>query len=313
MRINYFGYFIVNNNTGIKHLIDIRPFLANFCSIDSPVFKNKFNYMDEKLFLFQQPSDMFLFLMTRSNEIIKKINIANLNLGEIYTLLGQNEHLGFASYTIIKENHLCFASTVLAPRWNIFADFINQIFKSIGLGEFELWLEPLLYQATKDEVLSMDFIGKTSFEIQRENSLWGDLMGHFTTDAEDAIDVDSFEVIIKPRKNKNIKTAVGKVINKISDDGLHKMIIRAKTETQSHLSDLYIVGKGAICDSIDSKNESRICSLIAQRMATNAVLSRKVGDFSNDERFEKIRPESLAVYSDFDTWTNFISNLQGAN
>jgi len=309
MRLNYFGYFIEDHIENKIHLFDVRPFIKAFCSIESVLFKNSFKYTGEFVYILPVSSNIYLFLMTRSNEIIKKINTNNLNVDEIYGILNQGEHLGFASYIYFKENYLGFASTTFAPKIGALASFIDNIFERLKL-KYNFVVESILHQASKSDALGLDFIGRTVVEIDRYNDFFKDFSNVLTGSSDgNNLDIDSFEIIIKPKRKKSIASFVKKAILKSGDEGVDKFIIKAKDDIHDHLTDLYLVGKGAISDNINSKDELTIYESIVSKTDGNQLLKQKIEEFSNDERFTKEQPKNISVFYNADSWSNFLHTV----
>ncbi len=310
MKLNYFGYHIEKTEDNMSYLYDIRALIRTFCNLDSVTFKNSFQYNNEQIYLFPAAQDIYLFVMTRSNEVIKKINTNDLNVNEIYELLDQGEQLGFASYVYIQNNFLGFASTFLAPKIPALVHLIDEIFRKVDLGHYRFIAQALLHQASKEEVLQLPFLGRTTIEIEKENSMAADILNFVGGNADDVGEVESFEIVIKPKKRKNIQPIVKKFVNSIPDDGLGKLIIKAKDELQDHLTDLYLVGKGAISETINTREENAIYEHIVNKTNNNMHLELKVEEFSNDERFTEATPEDINSFIDVNSWTPYLPNIQ---
>ena len=309
MRLNYFGYYLENSSTNRRHLFDLRTFVRTFSNLESVGFKNSFSYNGEHIYLFPAAPNIYLFVMTRSNEIIKRINTNDLNVNEIYELLAQGEQLGFASYVYFQPNFLGFASTFLAPKITALVHFIDEIFSKIGLDNYKFVVEALLHQASIQEALNLPFIGKTIIEVDKENTFAEDIRNFVGANAEDVGEIESFELIIKPKRRKNIEPLVKKFIQNIPEEGLGKLIIKAKDDLQDHLTDLYLVGKGAISDAINTKNEDAIYQHIVNKTENNMFLEQKIEEFANDDRFTAAELENIRSFNDVATWAAFIQNI----
>jgi hypothetical protein len=310
MRLNYFGYYVENNNSGAKYLYDIREIISAFCRHGSVELKKTFVYNGENVYLFHHIGDLYLFITTRSNEIIKKINSENLDVNEIYSALEANECLGFASYVYIKDKYICFSSTMLAPKITWLSFFINELFKKIGCPQYNVKFNAFLYQSSRDEVMNMPFIGRTTIEFSKENTLGEDFIRFIGASREDIADFGSFELVIKPEKRRSVDKLVKKILPKISDQGMTKFIAKAKEDVEDSLTDLYIIGRGAICDTISPKNENDIYNKILRKTANNKILEEKITEFTNNGYITQNRPEEIAHYSNADAWANIIPHLQ---
>jgi hypothetical protein len=311
MRLNYYGYYIKDESTGNKYLHDLRDFFKAYCSKCNIEFKKQFKYADEHIYLFNSIGDMYLFITTRSNEVIKKID-ENLGVNEIYSMLSANEHLGFASYVFLRKDFFCFASTIFAPKLVCFQFYINEIFKKIGLETYKFIINPMMHQSSRNEIMRMPFIGRTTFEINKESSFWGELKAIVTASNEDTQEFDSFEITIKPNKKQNIAPLVKKFMDKIPDAGMEKFITKAKEESEGALTELYLMGKGAICDSIFSKHEPVIHEKIATKISENKILKSKIEEFRRNG-YTPNTPDDLRRYNDDDSWANILLSIQNDN
>ena len=152
MKISYYGYSIERHQDQRHYLMDLGSFLNQFCAFDNPEFKSTFTHGGEHVYLIRQLDKLFLFLMTRNNEVIKKINARDLSVTEIYSLLNQQESLGFVSYLSFDCYFFGYASTVLAPRVQVFENFVNKVFDSLGIHEYRFVIHPFLTESTRTEM-----------------------------------------------------------------------------------------------------------------------------------------------------------------
>ena len=75
MKLAYFGYRIHDKKKNDHFLHDLSPFIAAFSEIKDKSFKNKFKAgNDENIYLFNVQPNLYLFAMTKNNELVKKIN-----------------------------------------------------------------------------------------------------------------------------------------------------------------------------------------------------------------------------------------------
>ena len=309
MRIGYYGYHILNNRTKKRYLFDLRQFLKAFCANAPISLKNRIKHYDEHLYLFHSIDDLLLLIKTRSHEVIKRINGEHLQVSEIYDLLGNKEYLGFASFAYLREHHLGFASSSLAPKFTVFSYFVNQIFQVLGWHDYEFEAEAFLHQATKEEALSLPFLGRTVIQMAKAHSFTDDFMGILGASVADTQDIASFEITIRPKRKCNIEHAVKRFISTVPEDGLSKMIVRAKGDIEGSLADLYLVGKGAIADIIESKNDAVISTAFNSKMAANRLLQEKVEEFVKNDRFKKADLNDLPNFRNPNPWSSSVSDL----
>lgn len=311
MKVSYYGYAFIDMKTNKRNARGLRELLSGFCSYENISFKNDFQCGEEKQFLLQSSGNLFLFLQTRSNELIKKIDSQSLSVTEIYDELMQDERIGFASYVYIDEVYFAYASTMMAPRVKSFSDFVNKILVRIDASNHTFVITALLHQATRDEVLRMPFIGRSTVQITAANSIFDEFVQVIGGEAEEFTDVDSFEITIKPKKRRNIDVAAKRLIRAIPDAGLDKMIIKAKDETHQSLMDLYLAGNGLISDHIDLKHEKNLTESIKQKIQQNNTLREKVQEYEQNDAVSRTTLNFITRYSNADAWTDSFGRLQG--
>jgi len=309
MKLGYHTYSIQQDSNEQHFLMDLRPLIKAFCTLDNPKFKNKFTYNDEHLYLLPIGLDLYLFLTTRSHEIIKRIKTTDLSLNEISNLLEKDESLGFASYVYFKKNYFGFASTMLAPKSKAFVEFINNIFDEIGINDYWFIANPIMHESSKNDVLNMPFIGRSVITVNSDNTTFQHLRNMVNGTTQEFSDIDSFDIVIKPRNKKNIKGAVSRFIKKVPDKGLDKMFLRAKEDIHGSLIDLYITGKGGVHDVIKTKDERLLHDEIARKIKENKVLSEKVKAHESDDKYTKKVLKPVVTYNDVAAWDSFLSGV----
>ncbi|WP_233081668.1 hypothetical protein [Rheinheimera soli] len=310
LKVSYFHYCLQNTNDNTRYKHDIRPFLKAYCAVNAPSFKNQFSHQGENVYLIHHVGDVFLFLITRSKEIIRRIKTDDLTVSEVHSLLAQNEHLSFASYVIVKESCIGIGSTLLAPRQDVLWSYIGSLLTHIGLSNWALTPRTALVSATRTKAMEMSFIGKTHIELDRDNSFTQDLFNLLSGSSTDYDDVSGIQITLIPKLRKNIKPAVQNLLAKVPEENVDKLIIRAKQEeAASLLTDLYIVGSGGLSDSVDAKKVNKIAETMEKKFRDNAALAVKINEYCADEGFENGNSQAIAVFNDIDAWTNFIPTV----
>lgn len=309
MKVSYYGYSVKRHSDDERFLFDIRPFIRAFVDLNNVDFKNQFSHAEENVYLLRVRGDLYLYLMTRSNEIIKKIRSTDHLVSEISDMLTRDERLGFASYVYFDRSFLGFASTIMAPKAMSFSNFINNAIEAIGINDYKFVVHPLMQETSFEDALVMPFMGRSSVQVSKENDFFKDLRNLFQGTAEEFEDVDSFEITIKPRRRQNIEAAVKKIINTIPKDGLDKFICRAKEDLGDHLIDLYLVGQGIMSDLVARGTDFEIYQGIAEKVEANELLAEKVRGHEEDEAFTTDEPTPFSCLHDTDAWTGRISDL----
>ncbi len=313
MRLNFYGYSFRNTEDDTAFLYDMRPFLRSFCALQSPDYKNSFTYYGENLFLIPTGLDTYLFLTTRSQEIIKKIGKVDLSISEINAMLLQDETLGFSSYVIFFQNHFGFASTHLAPKVKAFSEFLCSVLNSIRFENIKFTSTPIMYQSTRQEALRMHFLGRSVVQVGSQNSFFVNIAGLLGMNNEDFQDIDSFELVMKPKTKKNIAPAVRKAISTIPDENLQKFIVRAKEDLHDNLVDLYVAGMGAIHENINAMTDLEKFEQMRIKSESNISLNDKVAEFTNNEAFNENIPDGLRNFNSPNAWSNGILDIYFAD
>lgn len=307
MKLNYFAYVIHDKNNNSYHLHDLAPFLRAFAAVNNSNFKNKFKAANgENVYLFPSAPNVYLYAMTKSNELIKKIDTNNIGIDEIYTSLERGEEVGFASFVYLGKYFYGLASTVLGPRNKSFSEFVNNVLIEAGLSRYQFVAMPLMYQSDIEEVLEIPIVGRTRIEVTNGNKLFGwftDLLGG------DSGDINSFEVIIKPKPYKDISKQFVKFNKMIGDKGITKYVVKAKYELDEALTDFYLETNGAISDKISKDKDSKIATEISSKATSNKILKSKIKEFIDGGIYEQKTLSKIASFNDVGTWSSYLSSL----
>ncbi|HEC73145.1 MAG TPA: hypothetical protein ENI26_02095 [Methylophaga aminisulfidivorans] len=304
MRVSYFAHCLRNIESGENVKFDLGSFASAFCKFENPIFKNTFTHNGENVYLLHNSGDVYLFIMTKSNEVIRKINTDNLSVSEINDLLAKDEQLGFASYILIKENHFGYSSTLMAPRIDCFNDFIEFLLSKIGVKDYQFRTQALLYQATKADVLSMNYLGRTTIDLAKHSNVVKNFLSELNVTDADILELDGIEIKIKPKQRKNIKPVVDKVIQNLPDDGVEKMIVKAKHQDAGEaLKDLYLIGQGSISDSIDKSKEAKIPDHLESKRKQNKIVDERLAEYIEHEQLTEKNIEVVQRFSDAESWS----------
>jgi Intracellular sensor of Lambda phage, Abi component len=303
MKFNYYSYHIHNNKNDKRTIQPIFDLLKNFTAYNNPHYKNSFKHNGENIYLIHSTGRLFLLIQTKDNEIIKKIDSASIEVSELHEMLNRDESIGFASYVFIESNYIAFASSISSPRIKAFTDFIRSIFGTLKLWDFELILTPLQIQTSKADALKLPFIGKATIQVETQNSLGQHILSFINGSAEDFKEIDSIEVIIRPKKSKEISSAVKKLIQAVPDNNLNKMMLKAKGDIHDRLVDYYIASKGIIFDTLEKSSETSINEELIKKTGENSQLLVKVQEHVENELYSKEPIASISAYNDPAAWS----------
>jgi len=313
VKLNYFGYLVESHANEEQFIFDINPLLRAFCDLDAPEFKGSFHYGGENLYLIRIRQNVYLYLMSKSQEIVKRIKETDLTVTSIRDLLEEHEKLGFASYVVIGDGYLGVASTVLAPKALSFGKFINDIFEVVGLRDYTFVMRPLMHEATAADVVELPIHGKAVIEINSENGLFQDLRDLLRGDVEDFSNVGTIEIAFKPRSRRSIDSAVRKIIENLPEEGVERFMVRAKENAADHLSDIFITGQGAISDMVKKGSDQEVSESISLAVQNNELLREKVDEHLNDENTQQITPEAIRAYFAAPAWAAAVARVLGHN
>ena len=128
-------------------------------------------------------------------------------------------------------------------------------------------------------------------------------------ETEDTEDISSFEMIIKPKKRKNIERAIKAFVRHMPDEGIDKLIIRAKEEIDGQITDLYLAGMGAISDSIDRRDEGGLEDALRLKITGNPLLGDKVREFISNDEFNQTDLNDILHFGDPASWPASLADL----
>jgi hypothetical protein len=312
MKLNYYGYYFYEVAKERRILMSIKDFLIGFCNFDNATFKNTLIHNDEKIFLLNQRSDLFLFLKTKDTEIVKTIDKQNISVEEISSRLALNESIGFVSYIMVKSNYIAFASTQLAPSVTAFTSLVNELLTRLNCHAYQFRLNAFTEKLSRGDALKMDFIGSTAIEVNSDSSFFSRIAEVFGATPSDLEDLGTFEVILKPKSRQNIKNISQHLIN-ADNQGIDKLTIRAKNEIADKLTDFRIEGLGIVHDILESSNEKHIYDEIFEKINANDILASKVQDHEQNDDYDRTIIDAIHKFNSSDNWFDIIGDIQDSS
>jgi len=240
---------------------------------------------------------------------MRKVNREDASVADINELLQNDESLGFASYILLESDYISFGSTLLAPKFTIFTNFVNDLLTLLDLQSWQFVPQAMVHTSTRESIITMDFIGKTKIEVSRTNNIFQDLIALATGDANAVNDVDSFEITIKPRPRQNIKNTVAPLLNRIDANGLDKVITSAKMDVQDRLTELYLNQSGAVTDVIDAKRWLQIPNKMLEKAQNNALLTQRLNEYRNHGQFTQEPIERIGLFGVPGPWATLVLDV----
>lgn len=245
--------------------------------------KNHLNIDSNYLYIHSIDDKNFLFTKTNDKSLVQKINKSNASVEDIKSSLAEDESLGFPSFIFIDGDVIGFARTIYGPTTSDLADFLT----ANGMhtdGNANIQIEPLMRGTTKEDVMKMHFIGRTTVKIEANSGIFGDILKTLgARDVEGEL-FDSIEIVIKPKFRRNIKELAKEIVSnpnpKFSD-----VSIRAKDEAGDILTDHYLSEKGHLSASLDKATNAEIAEeitycFIRMKAAILESFERQIGKLS---------------------------------
>jgi hypothetical protein len=311
MRLSYYGYCLLHVPTDTKYLVDLRVLTKKFVNSTDQQFKASVTYQGERLYLLPFGASVYLFVQTKTNEIIKAIEGRTLSVQDIRNKLLQNESVGFASYVYMDDSYLGIASRVLSPRITAFCELMTKVVAGYGGVDYIFVPRVLAETLPVSAIKTLDHVGSVTVEMSAANTYAQDIIKQLTNrNVNNLFDIASVEITIKPMRKgkKSLRGDLAAISTNVPGNGLINLEARARATAADHMTDIFIVGEGGIRDFIEFKKEVDLQNLIPNRASGNAALQAKVKEYKANASFKKgtdisklgidrIRPSAPAAVS----------------
>lgn len=303
MKVTYHSYFFEDENG--QHLNSVVNLLKKFIKHGNNKLKADFiSASGDNLFLFKESNTLYSLIITKDNELIKKINSENVTYEDIRNDLDDNESIGFASFVHIDTDHYAIASTVQGPKNKSFVEFMNQLLEKLRLN-ISFYSIPFPSKISREDVLTFDHIGKTVFEVEPSSNAGKKLLRSLGIKPSPN-EFNGLEIRIKPNRGTDIKKHIPGINEKFDDESIKKYIVSAKEHMEDSLTDFYITGNGFVCDYI--KGDGLIGKKISEAKSKNEVLKIKLQELRADKRYSHDNIKSLNHFNHDNAWIDHISN-----
>lgn len=300
MKLTYYKYWIWHNNFRYRH--NLLPLLEVFTSIDDPVFRQSIRTKEqgEAMMLYKLRERLFLFMVSKPEEIIKTIDAA-ARPHDIYEKLNQDEKLCFASYIYFTDRYFAMASTFHGPRSAYFLLFIKKLLSRLGLSDIIIEAAGFPSESTREQVLNFDFKGEIYFEIDRTNPWFIRMLSNLF--GNEVMDSSVMAIHIKPEPRQQMRQSFDQIVSNIPEEGLRKLTVKARPDMEDALSEFCIIGKNYIQDVLSgSRSEDSICSEIIDKIENNSELHEKVKEYERERGYSDENLPALAHFNNVDNW-----------
>lgn len=266
MRTNYFKYDLYPQNGNALHL----PMNAAFTQLINS--NNQLANINGTYYSIHHISgDVFMFLKANNTDIIKTIDRASHHYQDISAILQANEEIAFASYVVIKPRCVGFSSTIYGPKIGAFATYYDHYFFNSNNSN-NLRFEPISKTVTPAQALQFAHMGKINVRLEN-NSLFAarQLTNFLGVTQLQFDDVESFELVIKPKRSKNIRDTIVPTLTNLPL-GIRDLTIAAKQAAGDQAVELHIAASGCIYDLVNVRGNTPIYTQMETNFNKNADL-----------------------------------------
>ncbi|TCN78035.1 hypothetical protein [Shewanella fodinae] len=289
MKLYYFSYIIRKISTQEKYLHNIADLLGAFHKSNNVALKSSFKRGDEKLYLTKIDGylNTYYFLKTSNDDLLKRINEQNFTVSDIKDKLESGEKMAFTAHIHFSTAQpiLAIASGIGCPRLDVFADYTNELFKKVGLNDYEVEFTALSANSTKKDLLEMEVVNSIFIDIDADEGIGKtflkELAGEYTSG------VGSFRVTVESTQG-NIKDTFRKIIKKNDQDknrGIIRVGAKAKhDELTGQLMDYWLDNENVLADKINPKAKRKsIADQIGEKFDQNSQAITLYEKFINNQ------------------------------
>ena len=256
MKNGFYATYRCKNKVKDKRSINLSVFLNSLLA-DNHHLQVGSNY----LYIHKIDGKTFLFTKTNDKSLVQKINRSKASVEDIKNSLADDESLGFPSFLFVEGDTIGFARTVFGPTTSDLTDFLIGKGMSLSSGE-RVQIEPLMRGTTKDDVMHMHFIGRTTVKVEAKLPVFGDILKVLgATDIEGEL-FDSLDIVIKPKFKRDIKKVAKDIIFNPSPQ-FSDISLRAKDEAGDILTEHYLSEKGHLSAPLNKVTNAEIAEEMA--------------------------------------------------
>lgn len=312
MKLSYYHYYFKNRKSRSENpprmSCDLRPILRNFMQMAGKGFPKSISGKDGET-IFMAPtskSNVYALIATRSQDLIRAVNMQKLTSVDIAERLQKDETAAFASYIAVSGEALGIASTLRGPRMSAVHEFLNDLVqRKLEQSKLEVHLQEVGSRTTSQEALRMARIARTTVCVSRKSEL-GERLTKFFGAEKNSDKVENITVIFKAQKKENIADTYSAVERASSGDGLEKLEIRAQHAEDSTMADYLIDRDSKFSEDIGTGPESYIVSAIHNQFNGNVVLDSYIENILTAHHYNNDHADiqALSRFADPAHWNN---------
>lgn len=313
MKLRYFGYYLRNFDTQKKFLFNIKPIVDAFISSNNMDLKSSFERGDDKLYLtpITGHKNIYYFIRTSDDDFIKRINEKNLTVTDIVDKLSANEKVAYASHVYLSEIDcvMACASGISCPRFDDFADYINELFNKVGLDGYGYHIDALSLNSEKVDLLKMELVNSVYLDVAADKSL-GKLIAKELTGNSDS-SIGNFRITIEPA-GTNLKDAFSSMLNRLApkgspdnQQGVTSIGAKAKlNEFKGQLNEYWLDNERNLTDNLNPKARRKLPDQISSKYDENKTLSDLYKKYISNNNLKVKKDKLLSMYEDNKKFSN---------
>jgi hypothetical protein len=304
MKMYYFGYAIISNESKKKYSVNVHEFIKKFIHYTNYSLKHSLSVSGVYYCLTESKDSGTIFEFTKSipnNETLKKINKNFAEVDDVSNSLTPSETIGTSSYIKIDSEGAMFgyANTTSSPRVDEFISFMNKAFIKLGSDEYTIEASLLTEITTREDILEMEMVSSAYIKVDADRKL-GRQISDLLFNTGDGIGSFTIKIIAKDNLKPNLAALVGNVtderggIDSDNDIGIQEIGVRAKkSELQGALSDLWLDSNTKIFDTLNPNSKTRLAIQIDNKFSCNEEKSEALEKYQSNNRLIYKPPTSL--------------------
>ncbi|EGQ8486979.1 hypothetical protein FDE57_19780 [Vibrio parahaemolyticus] len=307
MKLRYFGYHLRKFDTQKTFLFNIKSIVDAFISSNNMELKSSFKRGDDKLYLthIAGQKNVYYFVRTSDDDLVKRINEQNLTVSDITDKLSANEKVAYASYVYLNDtdNIMACASSTSCPRFDDFADYINELFNKVGLDNYDFFIDALTSNSNKADLMNMEMVNSVYVDVAADKSL-GKLIAKELTGNSNA-SLGNFRITIEPT-GSNLKQTFANMLTRLAPTGKAKNTqgvtrIGAKAkhnELKGQLNDYWLDNENNLTDNLNPKAKTKLPDQITAKHDENLYLDNLYKAYVTNKNLKSEADTLLSKYAD---------------
>ena len=305
MKISYYHYYFKERKKRNAKRIpqDISPMIEQYLACTDTDWKQSIEVEDGENFLLL-PSitpGVRMLVATKKQELIKAFSSKKFTCTDIQKRLKKDESAGFAAYFQAKPEYIALASTLKGPRSAAFSRFIHLVMSRLGGQNYKFEMQPLGTSITLEQARAMAYVSSSNVKVSPENALFKSLKELFSIDTDD---IGSFQVVMRGKKNKNMKDVFEKMAKETDSTDLDRMVIRGRQELNDNLTDYFVEQEGMYTDEIEPGSESTVTKAIKAFTSKRPDLDSLIRNAKTNAVYETDKIPALSRLGDASHWSS---------